>query len=336
VLARSVGGLPAGLVQRLTAVPGVEAVSAVRAGALLLRRSTDGAGAVVDQPAPGWGVPLEVIAVDPASYGALLSDADRRAIAVLAPGSALLGLTSARLRGLGAGGSLELDGGTVTVAGVVDDAVVGSAEVVLHAGDADRLGVGGARYALARTDGDPQTAQRVVDTILAEGGRVLPTDLGPAPWPAGWREVLPQAALKERFGEFDIRPGGGGRSMQQEPGWADSSIATATVPILGEVRCHAAVIGPLRAALAELEAAGLASLVNAGDYAGCFSPRLIGPGAGPSRHAWGIAVDFNATTNPFGAPSRQDPRLVEVMERHGFGFGGRWPVPDAMHFEYRG
>jgi len=92
------------------------------------------------------------------------------------------------------------------------------------------------------------------------------------------------------------------------------------VPLLGEVRCHREILGPLAAALGELEAAGLGGLVDAADYAGCFSPRLIGPGSGPSRHTWGLAVD----------------RLVEVMERHGFGFGGRWPVPDAMHFEYRG
>ncbi|MDP9406229.1 MAG: M15 family metallopeptidase, partial [Actinomycetota bacterium] len=50
----------------------------------------------------------------------------------------------------------------------------------------------------------------------------------------------------------------------------------------------------------------------------------------------GIAVDLNAARNPFGARSVQDPRLVAVMARHGFGFGGRWPVPDPMHFEYRG
>jgi hypothetical protein len=88
--------------------------------------------------------------------------------------------------------------------------------------------------------------------------------------------------------------------------------------------------------MAELEASGLGGLVDPSDYAGCHSARLMSPGGPVSRHAWGMAVDLNASTNPFGAPPAQDPRLVEVMERHGFTYGGRWPTPDAMHFEYRG
>ena len=41
--------------------------------------------------------------------------------------------------------------------------------------------------------------------------------------------------------------------------------------------------------------------------------------------------------NPFRGASHQDPRLVRVMEKHGFTWGGRWPTrPDPMHFELRG
>jgi hypothetical protein len=38
--------------------------------------------------------------------------------------------------------------------------------------------------------------------------------------------------------------------------------------------------------------------------------------------------------NPTGLASAQDPRLVEVMERWGFTWGGRWLVPDPAHFEW--
>ena len=56
-----------------------------------------------------------------------------------------------------------------------------------------------------------------------------------------------------------------------------------------------------------------------------------------SLHAWGLAVDLNASRNPQGSPPHQDLRLVHVMERHGFSWGGRWPtVPDGMHFEFHG
>ena len=50
------------------------------------------------------------------------------------------------------------------------------------------------------------------------------------------------------------------------------------------------------------------------------------------RSSW--AVDLNVAGNPTGLASAQDPRLVEVMERWGFTWGGRWLVPDPAHFEW--
>nr|MBA2625216.1 M15 family metallopeptidase [Acidimicrobiia bacterium] len=225
-------------------------------------------------------------------------------------------------------------GANLIVAGVVDDVAVGTAEVVAHAADAGRLGLDPARFVLLGTTGAVGALEEEVAAVLTPHPRVLAATLGPFPWPTSWREVLPTALVKARFGEFSLRPTAG-RSVAQEPGWAEANMGTATVPVLGEVRCHRAVLGPLTAALEELEAAGLAGLLRPGDYGGCFSPRLIAAGSSVSRHAWGLAVDVNVSTNPFGAAARQDPRLVEVMERHGFAFGGRWPVPDGMHFEYR-
>ena len=100
--------------------------------------------------------------------------------------------------------------------------------------------------------------------------------------------------------------------------------------------CHRALFAPLRAALAELSAAG-----SRGSSIGRLR-RLLRAAADPaerplSLHAWGLAVDLNAASNPFRGRSRQDPRLVRAMERHGFTWGGRWPTrPDPMHFELRG
>jgi hypothetical protein len=42
----------------------------------------------------------------------------------------------------------------------------------------------------------------------------------------------------------------------------------------------------------------------------------------------------NADTNRFGSPPAQDPRLVQLLGRWGFTWGGNWIVPDGMHFEY--
>jgi hypothetical protein len=109
---------------------------------------------------------------------------------------------------------------------------------------------------------------------------------------------------------------------------------TAHLPLLGSVVCHGAVIDALRGAMLELRRRGLGDLVET--YDGCFAPRFIGrdPAAMISHHSWGIAVDLNIAGNYYGVVPDQDARLVEVMERWGFGWGGRFIVPDGNHFEY--
>jgi hypothetical protein len=57
------------------------------------------------------------------------------------------------------------------------------------------------------------------------------------------------------------------------------------------------------------------------------------PGPSIAHHAWGSAIDLNASANPQGLPPHQDRRLVSIFERWGFTWGGRWLVPDGMHFE---
>lgn len=88
-----------------------------------------------------------------------------------------------------------------------------------------------------------------------------------------------------------------------------------------------------RAAMAELMRVDAAGTVRS--YNGCFNARFVNrsPGAMISHHAWGIAIDLNLAGNAFGQPPHQDPRLVEVMRREGFVWGGRFLVPDGMHFE---
>ena len=71
---------------------------------------------------------------------------------------------------------------------------------------------------------------------------------------------------------------------------------------------------------------------------GCFVPRLIrGPSGGfLSRHSFGIAIDVNPSTNPFGGTPTIDQRLVEIVKKYGFSWGGTWTRPDGMHFEWTG
>jgi hypothetical protein len=145
------------------------------------------------------------------------------------------------------------------------------------------------------------------------------------------------ATLKERFGEPAVGLPYGSDWIRLSPAFVHRHIVSRRVPILGTVSCHRAMVPHLRAAMRELVRRGLARTVNPGDYAGCYAPRRIQARGQLSLHAWGLAVDLNASRNPFRGTSHQDPRLVRVMETHGFTWGGRWPTrPDPMHFEYRG
>ena len=65
-----------------------------------------------------------------------------------------------------------------------------------------------------------------------------------------------------------------------------------------------------------------------------------------SIHSFGIAIDLNANLSRYwlwdeqrGTKSQRQsrvvPEIVEIFEREGFIWGGRWRHYDTMHFEYR-
>ncbi len=194
------------------------------------------------------------------------------------------------------------------------------------------LGVVTDKYVLARPSHDRSELEAVVRTAAgAEPVRIR--GVGEAPVLRHADSVLPPAQVKARFGEFAMREASG-RDIEQDRDWVAAHIVTATVPIVGQVRCHRDFVPSLRGALAEVEERGLAHLVDRGDYAGCWSPRRAGEDGPLSHHAWGIAVDLNASVNRQGGASTQDPRLVQVMRRWGMAWGGEWLLPDPMHFEY--
>ncbi len=76
---------------------------------------------------------------------------------------------------------------------------------------------------------------------------------------------------------------------------------------------------------------------------GTYNCRVVAGSGQTSMHAWGAAIDINTTYSDYwrwgrgaaGYRNRIPAAVVEVFERHGFIWGGRWEHFDTMHFEYR-
>jgi hypothetical protein len=333
-------GLPAGFADRVRHLPGVRAALPVVGGTVWLTGSRSAAGAVVDAPPSGMAIPLDLAGASPGGLGSFLPSDDHRFLRELARGKAILGQTSARLRHLGPGGVLEFGGHRIAVAGVVPDADIGAHELLVSTREAAALGVTRQLYlqVLPATGASWPALARRIDALVPNGVPLRLRAPGRAMYLRQADAVLPPVIMKAVFGEFAGNPKsvGAGGWFTIDPSWVRAHIETAHVPILGSVTCNRVLVPLVRGALRELARRGLSSLVRVGEFAGCYAPRMIpgSPGRSISHHAWGAALDINAGANPFGGTPHQDPRLVAVFRHWGLTWGGRWLVPDGMHFEF--
>ncbi|PKL41623.1 MAG: hypothetical protein CVV41_17885 [Candidatus Riflebacteria bacterium HGW-Riflebacteria-1] len=96
------------------------------------------------------------------------------------------------------------------------------------------------------------------------------------------------------------------------------------------ITCHRLIAPRLKAVFDEIKAQGLSNLINTND--GCFNNRNKRGGTSPSTHAWGIAIDINASQNPMGSSrmTSGQRQLAAIFQRYGF-----YQLPnDPMHFQY--
>jgi hypothetical protein len=296
----------------------VAAISAVRTGLL------PAAGG-----RPGYRVvPVETMAVDTNAYTAATGRPGRK-LATMLPKGAVLSRTGAKLRKVKSGGRLRLAGNhSVTVGSVVDDTLLGGYEVALQGDLARRYGIRRAAYLLVRPRGPVDDLKRELRRLL-KGRRLRFVTPGDRPFVRGGDNVLPLSQVKSRFGEFALPSL---HSGWPDPAWRKANLVTRNLPVLGRVTCHRLVIGHLAKAMADLQRRRLGGLVDVAGFhrlGGCWSPRLVrDPQGGKlSRHAWGIAVALEATA---------DERLVQIMARNGFTWGGNFAHPDSTHFEWVG
>ncbi len=116
----------------------------------------------------------------------------------------------------------------------------------------------------------------------------------------------------------------------------------------GTVRVTAVngVAGQLEKVSRELDSLPAAMIQYLVPTSGTYNCRPIAETSRLSVHAFGAAIDINArfgdywlwSKRPDGGivwRNRIPKEIVEIFERHGFIWGGRWYHFDSLHFEYR-
>lgn len=327
-------GLEAEVVATISGLEGIVATARVRSATVGLFGSTDADGVGRDVLRPGYRIPVTVTALDPAGYLATLvavpEDAADR-LARLAPGKVLLSASSASLRGVGIGGSVDLGGmPDLEVVGVVDDRTARGSEFLVHLDDAESIGLGRHESLIVRHHAEGAAPIAATVEGLDDDVRV---------WHDGEqvRLVLSHVELKSRFGEFAFRLVPGQREVDIDRAFVAEHITIERMPVLGNVRCHRLVMDDLRAALEEVVEAGLEEWLAPRSFGGCFHARRIAFGReNLSRHSWGVAIDLNVDFSSPGAGPVPPDEFIAIMGRHGFRWGGDFTTPDNHHYEWVG
>jgi hypothetical protein len=329
-------GLPPRIDRQVEALPNTGNATLVRAGLDWIRSTHLPDGTTVDSPPNGMLIPFEVAVVKPNEYARFVPPSERQLITALRPGELLLAETEAEIRQARVGMRLKLLGRTMRVTGVVSDIATNGYEAIMRApipaswNRADE-------FLLVRNQGARRARiEQFIRARLNPGQRLQVRLNNEQPFLRYGDAVHPQLMIKKAFGEFAARPLPTGYIVI-DPHWLAANIRTARVPILGRVSCHRALFPQLRAALSRVQAEGIAHLINPNDFAGCFGPRFVSrdPDGRLSHHAWGVAFDINAAENRPGYEPNLSRRVVAVIEDFGFTWGGRWIIPDGMHFEWQ-
>jgi hypothetical protein len=331
------GSLPPAFSTRVAHTPALGTTVIVAGDTRWMRSSEDANGRTIDQPTSPYEIPLDAFSVDPGAYAPFIPPAYRDTVTrALQNGTAVLGSSSAALRRIDVGGTIDLATGSVKVGAIVPDDVAGWSEMLVSRNEGQRIGIVDDRYLLSMPPSHMTEA-----TFAALLARLLPGDDVRTLPPGGSTYmriasgVNPPVVMKQVFGEFAAYPQSQDPALlNMSPLWYDAHIQTRTVPLLGQVTCNRALFHPLIGALHDVEKAGLGSEIHT--YSGCYAARTVArsPTAPPSEHAYGAAIDINAPENPYGATPTMDPAIVKIFERWGFLWGGDFLTPDGMHFEY--
>lgn len=315
-----------------------------RSGSLGMRRLARD-GATVHGPPAGWLVPMVYQSLPRGAVaGVFGSDVSR----LLDGDSVVMNEVTAGVTGARVGDVIDMqaaDGSLVSlrIAGIRPYDQVGWAELVFSFEVADRLGATADTRVVIWGIND----RAGLDVALADVGVLgrRNTKVNRSWDPPDPDDTLSTARTKVALGEpwYRFRADG---SVEMHPTWKATNLTDGRVLLHDEIpiraRCHRLVVDDLRAALAEVAAAGLGGEIdwsNANTYGGCYVPRysrVSGQIGFLSRHTYGMALDVNTTTNCVGCVPRMHCDVVRIFRRHGFAWGGNFRRPDGMHFEWVG
>lgn len=291
----------------------------------------------------GWRIAMATMVVSPDYIRAVGGDEMANA---MAPGSVLMGESSAKVRKAQVGDVLMLRNQEFapryfTVGAIVPDAFVDWGDITMSPESASVLG--GLRIANV-TVTDISSPSAIVAALTKRGipigkdFRIRRSWDNPNP-----DKQLGTGVTKAMMGEFSFRPTTGG-SIVVSPDFLAKNIVWRhrydDIPLVNN--CHRKVIPAIQGALTEIKKAGLEDLIdvqNSNSAGGCFVGRynrLAKMYGSPSRHAWGMALDINTNTNQQGTTPQLNCRIVSIFRKWGFAWGGGFYPADGMHFEYVG
>jgi hypothetical protein len=326
-----------------TSAGGTATVS--RSGALGMRAIVRG-GSTVHAAPDGYLIPTTYVALPAASLGRIVGP---DVPPLLGPDRVVMNDLTARLTGAQVGDTIVMQAAngqpvSLLVAGIRPYAQLGGSELVFDYDVAWRLG---ATYDTRVVIHDFDRV--ALDAALATEGLENRRDTRVSrSWDArDPDDTLSTARTKEVLGAPWYRFEGDG-SVSMHPTWLATNL-TASRILLNEsirisARCHVKVVDDLKAALAEIAAAGMGGAIdvaNANTYGGCYAgarfSRLDDSQIGfLSRHSFGQALDTNTVSNCQGCVPQMNCQVVRIFRKHGFAWGGNFRRPDGMHFEWVG
>lgn len=299
-------------------------------------------GATVHAAPDGYLIPMVYLGLPSAAVAGLVG---QDVSAMLGAGTVVMNELTAGQTGARVGDTIELvaANGSVqgyTIAGIRPHAVVGGSELVMTTEAVERIGA----FDDTRTVIWGISSRAALDAAVAAEGLEDRRDTQVS---RSWAPEEPDSSLstartKALLGEPWYRELDDS-TLAMHPTWMATNLTDGRVLLNDAIpvraRCHVKIVDDLRAALAEVAAAGLGAAIevaNTNTYGGCFNPRYSRISGFLSRHAYGMAIDMNTVSNCQGCVPRMNCDVVRIFRKHGFAWGGNFRTPDGMHFEWVG